>query len=87
MGSFVELTAVDGAKIPAYVAKPEGAPRLRPLGDGRHDAPVVCPQELPEHQRGGEPRLRMVLPRGRLPQSGKSATANLDDARADANLE
>lgn len=27
MGSFVELTAVDGAKIPAYVAKPEGAPR------------------------------------------------------------
>ena len=27
MGSFVELTAVDGAKIPAYVAKPEGQPR------------------------------------------------------------
>ena len=27
MGSFVELTAVDGAKIPAYVAKPEGAAR------------------------------------------------------------
>ncbi|RGE42106.1 dienelactone hydrolase family protein [Comamonas testosteroni] len=27
MGSFVELTAVDGAKIPAYVAKPEGPPR------------------------------------------------------------
>ena len=27
MGSFVELTAVDGVKIPAYVAKPEGAAR------------------------------------------------------------
>ena len=27
MGSFVELTAVDGAKIPAYVTKPEGTPR------------------------------------------------------------
>ena len=27
MGRFVELTAVDGAKIPAYVAKPEGPPR------------------------------------------------------------
>ena len=27
MGSFVELTAVDGAKTPAYVAMPEGKPR------------------------------------------------------------
>ena len=27
MGSFVELTAVDGAKIPAWVAMPEGKPR------------------------------------------------------------
>ena len=27
MGSFVELTAVDGVKIPAYVAKPEGTAR------------------------------------------------------------
>jgi carboxymethylenebutenolidase len=27
MGSFVELTAVDGVKIPAYVAMPEGTPR------------------------------------------------------------
>jgi len=27
MASFVELTAVDGARIPAYVAKPEGQPR------------------------------------------------------------
>ncbi|MDR3066540.1 MULTISPECIES: dienelactone hydrolase family protein [Comamonas] len=27
MGSFVELTAVDGAKIPAYVAMPEGQAR------------------------------------------------------------
>ena len=30
MGSFVELTAVDGVKIPAYVAKPEGAARGLP---------------------------------------------------------
>ncbi|QXZ08895.1 dienelactone hydrolase family protein [Comamonas sp. Y33R10-2] len=27
MGSFVDLTAVDGAKTPAYVALPEGKPR------------------------------------------------------------
>ena len=27
MGSFVELTAVDGAKTPAYVAMPEGQAR------------------------------------------------------------
>ena len=27
MGGFVELTAVDGAKIPAYVAQPQGKAR------------------------------------------------------------
>ena len=32
MGSFVELTAVDGAKTPAYVAMPEGKPRGAVVG-------------------------------------------------------
>ena len=27
MGQFIDLTAADGQKIPAYVAKPEGQPR------------------------------------------------------------
>lgn len=27
MGQFIDLTAADGQKIPAYVAKPEGQPK------------------------------------------------------------
>ena len=71
MGSFVELTAVDGAKIPAYVAKPEGTPR----------GAIVVLQEI----FGVNAHIRSVA--DRYAAQGYVAVAPAMFARVKANVE
>src|SRR5579875_679297 len=46
-------------RVVRHFREPKGAPKLGPLGDKRDDAAVVRPQELPQHEEGKEPRLRV----------------------------
>ena len=71
MGSFVELTAVDGAKTPAYVAMPEGKPR----------GAVVVLQEI----FGVNSHIRSVA--DRYAAQGYVAVAPAMFARVKANVE
>ena len=71
MGSFVELTAVDGAKTPAYVAMPEGKPR----------GAVVVLQEI----FGVNSHIRSVA--DRYASQGYVAVAPAMFARVKANVE
>lgn len=71
MGSFVDLTAVDGVKTPAYVAMPEGKPR----------GAVVVLQEI----FGVNSHIRSVA--DRYASQGYVAVAPAMFARVKANVE
>lgn len=56
---------VGQGRVVRHLGQSEGASQLRPLGDQGHHAPVVHPQELPEHQQREELRPGVVLARVR----------------------
>ena len=48
-----------------HFPEPQRLAHLAPLGEERHDAPIIRLQELPQDQHGEQLRLREVVPRAR----------------------
>ena len=65
-----------------HLREPEGTAKLRPFRDERHDASVVGPQELPQHEKGEELGLRQSRRENRLPYSGSAARPAASASRA-----
>jgi hypothetical protein len=47
-------------RVVRQLRQDKGAQQLCPLRDESHDAPVVSPEERPQHEKGEELRLPVV---------------------------